>query len=443
MAGKLQNADFKTLSELTGAGGSASELLNDTKIYVTANSLNKQLSQAISDGDIGGSGSKNYFSGAVASGQATTGFNQYADAASASPVDGTGGSPSGNFSIAASGTSPLSGTSSLVISKDAANRQGEGLSIDFTLDTSDKGKVLAFSMNYAISSGTYADSDISVWFYDVTNGVLIQPVPYNLLNHTLGSDKFFCEVQTPYNCNTLRMILHCASTSTSAYSVKIDDLLFGPQAKLYGSVVTEWVPYTPTFTGFGTVSSVNLFSRRNGSSLEVQGYFTSGTPTAVTAQMTLGFNGANSNVIIDTAKCGYTVGTFGLGNASSTLFSGNILSVNGAVSYVTFGAQTSTVTANNPANGNLIAVNTGVVSVNFSVPIAGWSTSQFLSNDASTRVVQSSLTSSSTTLGTSESVIIPTTVATDTHGAWNAGTGTWTCPVSGYYTWETCRLAHL
>lgn len=56
MAGRLQNEDSKTLAELTGAGGSASQLLNDTKIYVTALSLNKQLSAAITDGDLSGGG---------------------------------------------------------------------------------------------------------------------------------------------------------------------------------------------------------------------------------------------------------------------------------------------------------------------------------------------------------------------------------------------------
>ena len=53
---RLQNEDHKTLAQITGAGGSASQLLNDTKVYVTANSINKQLSQAIIDGDIGGGG---------------------------------------------------------------------------------------------------------------------------------------------------------------------------------------------------------------------------------------------------------------------------------------------------------------------------------------------------------------------------------------------------
>lgn len=57
MAGKLQNEDFKTETELVNAGGSKSQLLNDTKVYVTANSINKTLDDAIIDGDIGGGGS--------------------------------------------------------------------------------------------------------------------------------------------------------------------------------------------------------------------------------------------------------------------------------------------------------------------------------------------------------------------------------------------------
>ena len=56
MLGRLQNEDHKTLTELTTAGGSMSQLLNDTKIYITAKGLNKQLSTAITDGSIGGSG---------------------------------------------------------------------------------------------------------------------------------------------------------------------------------------------------------------------------------------------------------------------------------------------------------------------------------------------------------------------------------------------------
>jgi hypothetical protein len=49
---KIQNEDVKTLTELTNAGGSMSQLINDSKIYVTGLSLNEQLSSAISNGDI-------------------------------------------------------------------------------------------------------------------------------------------------------------------------------------------------------------------------------------------------------------------------------------------------------------------------------------------------------------------------------------------------------
>ena len=51
-AGKLQDADFKTELDLIAAGGNASLLLNDTKIYVT--SVAKTLDDAIADGDIAG-----------------------------------------------------------------------------------------------------------------------------------------------------------------------------------------------------------------------------------------------------------------------------------------------------------------------------------------------------------------------------------------------------
>ena len=55
-AGRIQNEDVKSLSEVTAAGGTAANLINDTKIYVTANGINTQLSTAISNGVVGGGG---------------------------------------------------------------------------------------------------------------------------------------------------------------------------------------------------------------------------------------------------------------------------------------------------------------------------------------------------------------------------------------------------
>lgn len=55
-AGLLQNEDFSTQAELEARGGSKANLLNDTKVYVTADGLNKRLDEAIIDGDIGAGG---------------------------------------------------------------------------------------------------------------------------------------------------------------------------------------------------------------------------------------------------------------------------------------------------------------------------------------------------------------------------------------------------
>lgn len=56
-AGKIQDRDVKSLTELQAAGAGAAQLINDTKVYVSANGINKQLSAAVTDGDLGAGGS--------------------------------------------------------------------------------------------------------------------------------------------------------------------------------------------------------------------------------------------------------------------------------------------------------------------------------------------------------------------------------------------------
>lgn len=53
-AGKIQNADVMSSTQIISAGGTIAQLINDTKIYVSALGINKQLSQAITDGDLSG-----------------------------------------------------------------------------------------------------------------------------------------------------------------------------------------------------------------------------------------------------------------------------------------------------------------------------------------------------------------------------------------------------
>ena len=79
--GKIQNEDIKSSAELVAAGGTAAQLPNDTKVYITANSINDTLYNAIGKGLIGGGGgSKNYLSAYTAStsgGTANTGNGDF------------------------------------------------------------------------------------------------------------------------------------------------------------------------------------------------------------------------------------------------------------------------------------------------------------------------------------------------------------------------------
>src|SRR6185295_8023487 len=81
MSRQIQNEDIKTEADITGAGGSASQLPNDTKIWVTANGINKRLDQAIADGDIGSGG------GTTIKARASTNAGQSIPATTATIID--------------------------------------------------------------------------------------------------------------------------------------------------------------------------------------------------------------------------------------------------------------------------------------------------------------------------------------------------------------------
>lgn len=446
--GRLQDADHKSLAEITAAGGTAAGLLNDTKIYVSANGLNKQLSAAITSGDIGGGGSgKNYLTGATgtAESNATTGWATYADAAGASPVDGTGGSP--NITFTATATTPLTGTYSYLITKDAVNRQGQGVCYAFSPDKADKdaGKVVRAVFDYQIVSGTYADGDVTFWFVDVTNGTVIQPSASSLLNITGASQKQPIEVQLPTNSSSLRFCAHISTTSASAYTIKLDSIVLGPDAKSYGPPVTDAKDYTPsganqwtgnaTYTGsWSRVGDHAEFDVLIAGSTTPTGGDTSNAKIYLPAGMAIDFtklknNGTNGSVV------GYSSGSTAGGNHN-----GEVRIVNATTTdqvNIWRIDPTSGTAANSTAP--LAAANIGAaayhISAKFRLPILGWSSSVQVSSDADTREVSATYTSATgETLAANDKINFNTKVK-DTHSAVTTGTNSWvfTAPMPGRY----------
>ena len=294
----------------------------------------------------------------------------YADAAASSPVDGTGGSA--NVTYAVSTNSDMRGTSNFLFTHDAVNRQGQGFSYDFTIDPSDKGKVLQISMEYLIASGTYADDDLQFWIYDVTNATLIQPAPFKLKNSGI-IEKFAMEFQTSSSSTSYRLIGHVATSTATAYTIRFDNWNLGPQAKLYGSPSTDPVSATYTLTNAGNATATLGTVARDGSYLVGRVLITIGS-SLPTGQITLNL------------PSGYTSST--TGNIESSIVTQTATQYTGVAYQLTgttiiFQGGTGNWDATHPltwSNGNTFWVN-------FRTPIQGWQSSTIMSSDAATNVV--------------------------------------------------------
>lgn len=148
------------------------------------------------------------------------------------------------------------------------------------------------------------------------------------------------------------------------------------QAKLASDVVslidgkatsTAWAAYTPTYTGFGTVSD-QLQWRRVGDSIEIRGKFTSGTPSATEARVSL----PNSYSVAGTSSVPSIqhAGTWVFSTASA--LAGYTL-IEPSVGYITFGYQNGTHSGLTKQNADQFMISGRQLSINATVPINGLS----------------------------------------------------------------------
>ena len=419
------------------------------KIYFKADGKLYQLNDAGIETQVGtgtgGGGATNFITNGSAEDNNTTGWGTYADAAGSSPVDGDGGTA--NVTISTSASSPLIGTYSFLMVKDAVNRQGQGWEYDFTIDSAYKAKVLQIDFEYLVSSGTFtagtssADSDVTVWIYDVTNGVVIQPSSYKLLsNSSTISSKHTATFQTASNSTAYRLIFHVATTSASAYTLKVDGVSVSPSTYVYGSPVTDWQSYTPSSSGFniGSTGTSTVKYRRIGSDIHVIGnYVAGGVGIASSGDFSISLP---SGLTFDSTKISFTEQVIGSMECHDSTIAryGGITIIAGS-STVTFPIRSNAATGgNNLSNTQPSAswFNTAgdAFSFEFIAPITGWGASVQMSSETDTRVVAAAAnTLSSTTLPANAALLFNTTTI-DTHGAITTGAGyKYTVPVSGNY----------
>jgi len=163
-----------------------------------------------------------------------TGWSAYADAAGTIPVDGTGGSPT--TTLTRNTTTPLRGDADFKIIKDAANRQGEGASYDFTIDKADTLSTITIKFDYSVTVN-FVNDDVTMFIYDVTNAAVIT------LNNDAGlkgggkfQGTFLSTDSTSY-----RLIFHIASTNAGAYDVNFDKVFVGVTPVSFGPAMSDFI----------------------------------------------------------------------------------------------------------------------------------------------------------------------------------------------------------
>jgi hypothetical protein len=370
----------------------------------------------------------------------TDGWAAYADAAATTPADGTGGSPTAAISRVEA--TSLRDDAHFRLTKDDDDRQGEGLSYDFTIDEADQGRMLRISFDY-IASANYAADDVHVWIYDVTNTALIAVTPFKLEGTSNNDNHQFVGLfQAAIDSTSYRLILHISTTNENSYTFDFDNVRIGPQNKSFGPAVTDWVSWTPTSTWSENVTHEGKW-RRVGDSMEGQVFISlSGAPDNTSLILNL-----PSGYSIDTAKLANSQGNVSpIGQA--LLRDHGVVTLQGVIKYTTTTTMVVVAMADDAGTGSAYVgdstlnattpftwANNDRVSLWFRVPIAGWSSNVEMSDDAETRVVAARYTLASTqSFASGENTIAKfLTKVFDTHNAYSTGTGKFTCPVAGKY----------
>lgn len=159
--------------------------------------------------------------------QYINGSGQLVGGGDTAPTTGTSGTATG-LTFIRNTTNPLAGIADFLLSKDASNREGLGLSTDFTISRADSGSPLQISFVYESTAdmvfGNF--SDVSVWLYDITNAEFIPVTTRNTLIGPASTVKTFVGqfVSSPTSFN-YRLILHISTANALAWGLSLDEII--------------------------------------------------------------------------------------------------------------------------------------------------------------------------------------------------------------------------
>ena len=322
----------------------------------------------------------------------TADWSTYDDGAVSEPVDGTGGASS-TLTFTRNTSSPLRGNADFDLAKSAADGQGEGNAVPFTIDIADKDKILSVTFDYAVG-GSFATGDVGMFIYDVTNANIIKIDPDEDLN--VGGGKFqgtfLATSSTSY-----RLIFHVRTTNASAWTLNFDNVIVGPQVVIFGPAMTDFEDRTSEFTinGVGTPTEVKIVVKRVGDEAIIRGTFKPGTTSGDTASLTLPLDmqvdvGDGKTATSAGNSQTHLAGTFYRQNGSSRFWTNGI----GGPAFIDtddgsaifFNDDSNSTTEFIKVTGALLWSTGQAVHFELRVPIAGWSTNVVTSESRTFRI---------------------------------------------------------
>ena len=192
-----------------------------------------------------------------------------------------------------------------------------------------------------------------------------------------GTNAAVASINYPCGDGSTATTLVLTSTGDAA---NVQYAVYGGQATNLssGSQVTGWTAYTPTVSGFGTLTNVSVFYRVVGSNLEIQGKFQAGTVSATEGRLNLptGYTSADTTRIATIQAVGHWW------EANPTVAPGAIL-IEPSVAYVTFGSGSAGNNSFGKLNGSAVAANNELVGFFASVPLQGQGVTTVLNSNVS------------------------------------------------------------
>lgn len=324
------------------------------------------------------------------------------DDAAAAPVDGSGGTVTTTFTRTTTAGEVLRDTASAELTRDASNRQGEGVCVPWTMDRQEAQgmKPTPVSFEYQTTSG-YVTGDILMYVIDVT-AATVQAIttaqsttPGTVTAST--SPTRWNGIFYPTTANTsFKLCWHIATTTTAAFDMHIDSVHVGNQNVVPGAIKGTVTTFTPTLINTTNVSENTATYYRDGQHLVVEGHATWSGAGSGAGAWTITIP---NSWTIDTAALNAT-GTNKNKLGEATWFDSGTAFVPVTVRYL------STTTVDfltvNAAGTNLIGTSFAsgdILAYKFKVPITGWSASAALSTSETLMMV--SKVRSSTTAGQS------------------------------------------